>query len=210
MITRNILLVLLIATIVAIVFCDAHIRATARRFLYSDPGAIPKNRVGVLLGTSQHLRNGRPNPYFEYRLDAAVELVRAGAVDFLIASGDNGDLRYNEPVRMRNELIRRGVPENVIYLDYAGFRTLDSVIRSQKIFGQNRYTIISQRFHNERAVYIARHFGIEAIGYNARDVSFFAGLRTRIREYFARVRAIIDLHLTKTQPRFLGDTIDIE
>ena len=90
------------------------------------------------------------------------------------------------------------------YLDYAGFRTLDSVVRAKEVFGQTRLTIISQRFHNERAIYLAEKNGITAIGFNARDVDVYAGLRTNIRELFARVKMFIDLAIDK-QPHFLGE-----
>lgn len=102
----------------------------------------------------------------------------------------------------------QGIPESRIFLDYAGFRTLDSVVRAKEIFGQDRFTVISQKFHNERAVYLARHYDIEAIGFNAQDVSVNNGFKTRIREWLARVKVFVDL-LTNKQPKFLGEQIEI-
>ena len=113
-------------------------------------------------------------------------------------------LPKHEAEEMKKELMQKGVPEKSIYLDYAGFRTLDSVVRAKEVFGQTRLTIISQRFHNERAIYLAEKNGITAIGFNARDVDVYAGLKTNIRELFARVKMFIDLAIDK-QPHFLGE-----
>jgi SanA protein len=201
--------VLLVVLVGLVLYANLRIVLYGRRFLYQRAESVPVNRVGLILGTSRYLRGGAPNPYFRYRIDSAVELYETGKVEFLIASGDNSRAWYNEPVGMREDLLARGVPPEAIYLDYAGFRTLDSVVRSNRIFQQSAITIISQEFHNLRAVYIARHFGIDAVGFNAPDVQGLAGLRTRLREYFARVKAIIDVHITRTQPKFLGEAIRI-
>ena len=137
-------------------------------------------------------------------IDAAVELYKAGKINYILISGDNRKEEYNEPEEMKKALMQKGVPEKSIYLDYAGFRTLDSVVRAKEVFGQTRLTIISQRFHNERAIYLAEKNGITAIGFNARDVDVYAGLKTNIRELFARVKMFIDLAIDK-QPHFLGE-----
>jgi vancomycin permeability regulator SanA len=139
---------------------------------------------------------------YEARIDAAAQLYTAGRVKCLLVSGDNGDLRYNEPTRMRADLIRRGIPAKDVVCDYAGFRTLDSMVRAQKVFGQNSFVIVSQPFHNERAVYLARQRGIDAIGFNA--VQTQLGLGLWIRERFARFTAILDIYVFNRQPRFLG------
>lgn len=107
---------------------------------------------------------------------------------------------------MKNELVKRGVAEDKIYLDYAGFRTLDSVVRMEKIFGQHRFTVISQDFHNRRAIYIAQAKGLQAIGYNAQDVDAYSGFKTQLREKFARVKLFMDLYTNKS-PKFLGDLL---
>ena len=165
--------------------------------------------MGLLLGTSRYLGTGQPNPYFDNRIEAAGELFQAGKISFIVASGDNEHHSYNEPVLMQKELIRRGVPEEAIFLDYAGFSTLDSIVRVKKIFGQQSFTVISQQFHNERALYIAEHHSLRAIGYNAQGVEGPVGLRTTVREYLARVKALLDLHILDTQPRYLGEEIAI-
>jgi SanA protein len=177
------------------------VQAAAGR-LYDAPSDVPSHDVAVVLGTSPKVVGGRPNLLYEARIDAAAQLYTAGRVKCLLVSGDNGDLRYNEPTRMRADLIRRGIPAKDVVCDYAGFRTLDSMVRAQKVFGQNSFVIVSQPFHNERAVYLARQRGIDAIGFNA--VQTQLGLGLWIRERFARFTAILDINVFNRQPRFLG------
>ena len=168
-------LILLLGTIL---LCNRIIIHNTESCLYDQVETIPENRVGVLLGTSPKLRGGRPNLYFNYRITAAVELFQAGKISRILVSGDNRCMNYNEPVEMRKALIAHGIPDSVIVMDFAGIRTLDSVIRAKKVFGQDRFTIISQRFHNERALYIAGRNGIEAVGFNAKDVDVYSGVKT--------------------------------
>lgn len=171
---------------------------------------LPYNRCGLLLGTSKFRSDGTANPFFTNRIDAAAGLYHAGKIDYIIATGDNSDRRYNEPRAMLAELVERGVPAKKVYADYAGFRTLDSVVRAREIFGQKSVTVISQRFHNERAVYIAKHYGIDATGFNAADCDDSGWIKVRLREVLARFRAFLDLHVTGEQPRFLGEHIEID
>ena len=149
------------------------------------------------------------NLYFTFRINATVQLYNYGKIDFILISGDNGNKDYDEPTDFKNELIKKGIPEDKIFLDFAGFRTLDSVIRSREIFGQKSITIISQQFHNERAIYLAEKNGINAIGFNARDVSGKYGMKVQIREYLARTKVFIDI-LFGVKPKFLGDKIEIK
>lgn len=162
----------------------------------------------MLLGTSPTLRSGVRNPYFQNRIQAAAELYKAGKIKYILVSGDNHRTEYNEPEEMRKALIQKGVPEDAIFLDYAGFRTLDSVVRANKIFGQQKFTIISQQFHNQRAVYIASWYGLDTVGYNAKDVSLSVGLKVQVRELFARVKVFIDFLFNKS-PKFLGEPIEL-
>lgn len=177
---------------------------------YTSTSAIPKTEVALLLGTAKFHKAGGGNLYYRYRIDAAAQLYKAGKVKAIICSGDNATRYYDEPTTMKADLVKMGIPEKDIYLDYAGFRTLDSVIRAKRIFSQSRITIVSQPFHNERALYIARHHGIDAIGFNARDVKASLKNKTRIREYFARVKTVLDLYVLKTEPKFYGDKIEIK
>jgi len=188
---------------------DLIITGTAKGFLYSRIENVPFRKAGLLLGTSKYIKKGELNPYFIYRMEAAALLYRSGKIKYIIASGDNRQKNYNEPEKMKKFLLEKGIPSSAIYLDYAGFRTLDSVVRCKRIFEQQSFTVISQKFHNERAVFIARHFKIEAIGFNARGVAPPASFSTRTREIFARVKAFLDLYLTGKQPRFLGKKIKL-
>lgn len=177
--------------------------------LFNSTENIPKNKVGLLLGTVKYLSDGRVNLYYQFRLSAAVELYKAEKIDFILVSGDNGSEGYDEPTDFKNDLIEAGIPEDKIFLDYAGFRTLDSVVRIKEIFGQTSLTIISQQFHNERALYLANHFDIEAIGYNARGVSGKKAIKVQLREYLARVKVFVDI-LLNVNPKFLGEPIEIK
>jgi SanA protein len=178
-------------------------------FIYNDTLTIPYHKTGLLLGTTKHVKSGRLNHYYENRIIAAAMLYKAGKIDYLVISGDNSVKNYNEPEDMKNDLVQRGVPADKIYLDYAGFRTYDSVVRMNKIFGQTSFTIISQEFHNRRAIYIAQHKGLEAVGFNADDVSVAYGFKTQVREKLARVDVFVDL-LNRTEPKFLGTPIEIK
>ena len=204
-----ILLPLLILIIIITWIANYQIEARTEKYVFNDFKKIPHNKVGLLLGTSKHLRSGESNQYFENRITATIELFNAGKIDFVVISGDNSEKYYNEPLDMEKELIKNGVPEEKIYLDDAGFRTYDSVIRLNKIFGQNSFTVISQQFHNQRAIYIARSLGLEAVGYNSKDVDAYNGFKTQLREKFARVKVFIDLFFDK-EPKFLGEKIEIK
>ena len=179
--------------------------------LFDDVQQVPEQAVGLVFGTSDKIVN-QDNLYFTHRIDAAVELWDAQKVRCLIVSGDNRDKYYNEPDKMRTALIERGVPREVIVRDFAGLRTLDSVVRAKQIFQAPSVVLVSQRFHNERATYIARSKGLECVGYNAKDVNASAGMKTRLREVLARVKMWLDVRILNTQPRHLGplETLPIE
>ncbi len=170
---------------------------------------IPESDVALVLGTAKYRKNGGRNLYYRYRMEAAVKLFKAGKVKAIICSGDNATRYYDEPSTMKADLVKMGVPASLIYLDFAGFRTLDSVVRSKEIFSQTSITVVSQSFHNERALYIASHKDIEAIGFNAQDVTRSYGLKTQAREFLARVKTILDIHFLNTEPKFLGEKIRI-
>jgi len=177
--------------------------------VYSSVDSLPANKVGLLLGTSKYLKEGGINPYYRYRIEATAELIKQGKIKYVIVSGDNSEINYNEPKQMKEDLEKLGVNPNVIFLDYAGFRTLDSVIRSKEVFGQTSITIISQAFHNKRAIFIANFNSIKAVGYNAKDLQPILGFKVQFRELFARVKLMIDLFLINKQPKYLGEKIVI-
>lgn len=203
-------IIILIILVGGLVFLSNKIITDNAKALTTDQlELLPGYATGLLLGTSKNLARGGINPYFEYRMQAALDLYKSGKIQNIIVSGDNGTIDYNEPQTMKDVLVERGIPEDKIYLDYAGFRTLDSVVRAKEIFGQNEIIIISQKFHNERAVFIAKHYGINAFGYNAKDINPRAGRKTNLREYFARVKVFIDMVLN-TKPKFLGEKVVIK
>lgn len=205
----SLILITLLITI-SLILINTRIKNTTSEYIFTDIDKLPKNKVGLLLGTALYVENGKKNLFMLYRIQSAIELLNKGQIEYILVSGDNETVSYNEPMDIYNELIEQGVPENKIFLDYAGFRTLDSVIRADKVFDQNEYTIISQRFQLERAIYIARDKNINAIGYTAKDVYTANGLKTYIREVFARILMFIDLNIKNTQPKFLGDIVEIK
>ena len=178
--------------------------SAGKGILFDDVNDVPRQRAGLVFGCS-HKLGKRDNLYFKYRIQAAAELWHAGKVDFLIVSGDNREKYYNEPVTMRKALVKAGVPMDKIVCDYAGLRTLDSVLRANKIFGLDELTLVSQKFQNERAAYIAKANGMKVYGYNARDVEGYAARKTEDREVLARVKMWLDVNIIKKQPRHLGE-----
>lgn len=181
--------------------------ATGR--LYTAVDSVPHNKVALLLGTNPLNRTGGPNSYFTNRIKTAAELYHAGKVDYIIASGDNHTRLYDEPTAMRDSLIAHGVPEDRIILDFAGFRTLDSVVRAKEVFGCDSLTIISQADHCARALYLAEANGIDAIAVTA-PLRAGRWVRTRLalREWLARDKMMLDIWFGK-QPHFLGERIEI-
>jgi SanA protein len=165
--------------------------------------------VGLILGCTRLLPSGSPNLYFRYRIEAAAALHRAGKVELLLASGASHRGEVDEAESIKEALIEEGVPESDIVCDRDGYRTIDSVIRSQAVYGLDQLTIISQAFHNRRAIYIAEHWGIDAIGFDARDVEPPLGRKVRRREFFARLRVMIDLHVLATRAHVMGPSTPI-
>ena len=177
--------------------------ATGR--IFSAVTTVPANEVGLVLGTSKVTRNGQPNLHFNQRIAAAAALYRAGKVQHLLVSGDNHIASYDEPTDMRNALLAAGVPAKAITCDYAGFRTLDSVVRAREIFNLPRCTIITEAYHCPRALWIARQHGLEAVAFAAPDVGLKSwSFRAEVREQFARTWCAVDLYLLHRQPKFLG------
>lgn len=201
---KRILITLLSLIIILFCVCNIWIVKSTENNVYSDLSKLPEHRVALVLGTSNKVVGGGPNPYFEKRIETAAMLYQLGKIDHFILSGDNRTMFYNEPWEMRKSLIKAGVPETAITLDYAGLRTLDSIVRSKKIFGQNKITIITQPFHSYRALFISQYYGIDAVAMVAEEPDLDKSLRVRIREYFARTKAVLDLYIFKTSPRFLG------
>lgn len=182
--------------------------SVSQPFIYSDTQQLPHNKVWVVLGTSKYVPDGRRNLFYFYRIQAAKTLYDDGKIDYILVSGDNSTIHYNETDTMISDLVEIGIPKEKIFWDYAGFRTLDSVVRAKEIFWQTSYTIITQKFHLQRALFLAHFENIDAIGYTALDVPVSLAPRVWIRERFARVKMMIDI-LFWVQPKFGGEKIEI-
>ncbi|MEU2873552.1 ElyC/SanA/YdcF family protein [Streptomyces olivoreticuli] len=167
-----------------------------------DAGSVPQAPVAMVFGAG--LRDGEPSPYLAHRLDAAVELYRAGKVRVVLVTGDNSRTEYDEPDAMRTYLTERGVPDGRIVSDFAGFDTWDSCTRAVRIFGVRKAVLISQGFHIRRALALCGAAGIDAYGVgaaaDAHDVTWYAG---GAREVFASGKAAVEA-LVRPGPRFLG------
>lgn len=176
-------------------------------YIYDTVAQLPKRQVGVVLGTAKYYRGGEPNQYYLYRIQGALNAYNSGKINYLLLSGDNALQSYNEPRTMRKDLIKGGVRPSDIVLDYAGFRTLDSIVRTRKVFDTNDFIIITQRFHCERALFIALQQGIQAQCFAVPSPKNI--LSIRLREVGARLAALADLYLFNREPRFLGPLIPI-
>lgn len=202
------IVLLLSIGIIYVITINKWIIYQAKNSTFDKVTQIPKNKVGLILGASKLTSYGSVNLYYKYRLEGAISLFEAGKIEYILISGDNSRKDYDEPTDFKNDLMKKGIPENKIYLDYAGFRTLNSIVRAKEIFGLNSVTIISQKFHNERAIYLAKHYEIDAIAFNTKDIRGMYGIKTKLREYLARTKASLDI-LFNVKPKFLGDKIEI-
>lgn len=191
---------LILAVVLSIPLADLWIRVDTRKTVFSNIDQVPPAKVGLVLGCG-------PNIYFHYRIQAAVDLYKAGKIEYILVSGDNGSHYYDETSAMKNALLERGIPENRIVCDYAGFSTIDSVIRAREVFGQHSILFISQEFHVRRAIFIAHRKKMNATGFCAQEVERSIGARTLVREQFARVKTVLDLYLLNRRPRFIGEPI---
>ncbi|HLL95672.1 MAG TPA: ElyC/SanA/YdcF family protein [Spirosoma sp.] len=198
--TLKITVALVFAGAMVVLVCNWWVVRTTEGQIYFDMHKLPANDVGLVLGTSKFVRSGKENLFFRYRMEATARLWKEGKVKYLILSGNNDSEYYNEPADMQRALVKLGVPVSVMTLDYAGYRTFDSVVRCKDVFNQDKITIISQHFHNARALYIGNHEGIEAVAFAAQDVPDGYSLRTLVREYLARPYALLDVYVLRPQP----------
>jgi len=200
--------VLPLALILLAVLHYFYVDGYSKNTVYRSVDRIPYRKVGLLLGTSKYVSKGKINGYYRQRLKATMELYRAGKIDYVLISGDNSSKYYNEPVTMKKDLVQSGIPANKIFLDYAGFRTYDSMYRAREIFGLDSLTVISQDFHLRRAIYIGKKLGMNPVGYVASMPNVPSAFRMYIREVFARLKATYDIWINN-KPKFLGEKITI-
>src|SRR5690606_8699008 len=206
---KKVLLLLILVAVLLVVVSNIWMVMSTREAVYTDIGTVPARKVALVLGTSHRTQTGGPNPYFEKRIETASDLYHSGKAIHCILSGDNSSQDYDEPLEMKKALVRKGVPESAITLDYAGLRTLDSSVRSKEVFGQERIIIITQPFHCYRALFISRFYEMEAVAMVAEEPAFDKSRNVRIREYFARTKAVLDLYVLGTSPRFLGQKEEV-
>ena len=190
--------ILALLAITMILVCNLLVVNNAKGKTFSEIDSIKPTEVGLLLGTTPQARYTKgTNRFFVYRIDAAEQLYRAGKIEKILISGDENSLDgVNETESMKDSLIARGVPESALILDGKGYRTICSIINANKVFGLKSFTIISQQFHNERALYLAEHLGLDVENiqaFNAKDPDSKRALITYIREYFARVKMFWDI-----------------
>ncbi len=178
------------------------------RYIYKDLSEVPHVKVGMVLGTAKYTTKKSHNLFYKYRLQAAEDLYKNGKIDYILISGDNSTKYYNEPETMKKDLIKNGIPADKIVLDYAGFRTYDSVLRAKKVFGLDTLLVISQDFHIRRAIFIGRKNNMEITGYKAKSPGGKSRLKILVREMFARALAVWDV-LTGKHPKYLGEKIKI-
>ena len=171
--------------------------------VYHELEKIPKRKVALILGTSKRTSHGEANKYFIERIEAAARLFHAGKVDHIIVSGDNRTVYYNEPRDMYNALVELNVPKGAITLDFAGLRTLDSIVRAISVFGQSDITVVTQDFHCYRSLFIANYYGLNAVGYSADDKAQLP-LNLALREVTARLLAVFDLYIWNKEPTKIG------
>ena len=200
-------LVLLCSLFIGALSGNNWVKQSAQPYMYNDISHLPANEVGLLLGTTKWIGTGVKNEYFVNRVEAAAMLIHNGKLKHLIVSGDSSRY-YNEPREMLDALLALGVSSTDITLDYAGYRTYDSILRCLRKYDQRKITIISQASHNYRAVFIARANGMNAVAYNA-EAPEGAASNPNYREFWARLGAIIDVYIFRTKPRNMGEKVDV-
>lgn len=190
---------------IGIVSLNIYISKQAEPDLYENIQKIPATKAALVLGTAKYMVGGGRNYFYTYRIRAAAALFKAGKVKAIVVSGDNSTKYYDETTKMQKDLIRAGIPSRYITLDHLGISTLDSVMRAEAVFDLEDYIIVSQKFHLERALFIAKAKGQKAIGFVAKDIpGTTTAYKMKAREYFARTKAFIDVYILHTQPKFYG------
>lgn len=178
---------------------------TSARIIMPEDGCSTDHEIALVFGTSQFLRSGRPNPHYYGRIDLAALIYHQGRVEHLLLSGDNRSRYYNEPAKMQQDLLERGVPLEAMTLDSAGFSTFDSLKRSRDVYGLHQLLLITQEYHLPRALFIADHLNLQTSGCAAEGPEWSAMRKVWLREIAARLKTLGDLYLWQREPRILGD-----
>ncbi len=189
---KHLFYTIIILMVLFLIF-DIYVSISSNRKIYKDINSLPDKGYGVLLGTSKYTKNGQINVFYKNRIDAAEDILKNDKISRIIASGDNRNFRYNEPMKMKQDLIKYGISEDRVIIDPDGFRTLYSMLNIAKKYNINEAIIVSQRFHLQRAIFIGKFLGLELIGYEAKNVSGMANIKIQIRERGARLKMIFDI-----------------
>lgn len=197
------------ALVCFVVVANLWMIGAARQFVFHDLSSVPANDIALVLGTGPFTAKGNTNLHFVVRVEAAARLYKSGKAKHLLLSGDNHIRGYDEPTEMKNALLNLGVPNAAMTLDYAGLRTLDSMERARKIFGQTNLTLVTEEFHSARSIFLARHFGIHAVVFCAEPLPAAWNYTVDIREAAARVLAVLDCYVWHRGARHLGEPIEI-
>ncbi|OQY37121.1 MAG: hypothetical protein B6229_08950 [Spirochaetaceae bacterium 4572_7] len=206
---RNITILLILFLTLLFSASFAWIYFSTKKLIYSNISDLPYNKVGLIPGCNKYVSNGNINYYFVERISSGALLYHKNKIEYILVSGDNALASYDEPREMINSLIEAGVPKSKIVADYAGFRTLDTVIRAKEVFQLDKVTFISQNFQNQRGVFIGLNKGMDIIAYDVEPISLKYGYKTEIRELFAKIKMLLDLYILDKEPKFLGDIITI-
>lgn len=182
---------------------------SARGHTVSWPEDAPRAQVAIVLGARVY-PNGTPSPMLADRLQTGVNLYKLGKVDKLLLSGDHGQTTYDEVNVMLEYVLERGVPEEDVFTDHAGFSTYDTMYRARDVFKVTTALVVTQKFHLARAVYTARAMGLDATGVQADIQPYGDERRFAMRDWLARVKAFFQLHVTRPGPRYLGPAIPID
>lgn len=193
---RRILFITLTFFALLVLISNAYINHKAKAFLYSSAESLPVSKYGLVLGTNKYLAKGGTNRYFEERVRAASHLYAIGKISQIIISGHTESRYYDEPGQIKKELISSGVSPIDIIVDTTGDRTYLSILNLKASGITDSVTIISQKFHNQRAVFLAEEHGIKAFGFNIPDKLSKTNYKTYLREVFAKTVAFLEVLLT--------------
>lgn len=211
-------IICIFSMICGIALCYIAVSWNASGHTFDNVDDVPAHEYGLLLATSPITPQGAHNFYFDNRIKSAVDLYEAGKIKRIIASG--GDYRFDEngkptkygcdePRAIRDSLVARGLPVDAIVLDYDGTRTLNSIVKAKQVYGLDSVVLISQKYHNERAIWQADHYGLKAVGYNAAPSHIRRNrIKNTAREFFARVKLMLDMWFGKT-PKFNVQAVEV-
>ncbi|MEO8239757.1 MAG: ElyC/SanA/YdcF family protein [Flavobacterium sp.] len=201
----KILLYFFLIGLVAIVSVNVYVKSTTKNCIYHSLKRFPKNDVGIIFGAG--INGNQPSKYLKDRLDAGILLYKAKRINKILLSGDNGRDEYDELTVMKNYCFRHGVDTTRIFIDYAGFDTYSTMYRAKHIFKIKRATLISQKYHLNRAIYIGQKMGIKSVGYSANKGEYRGYEYVTFREYLSIFKSFFDV-LRDRDPRFSGNPID--